>query len=139
MEKEGDVDPEQCTTKMIIRKAALKHPPQDLRTSSSVTLLKPQINKLNAMGFTRSVIPAHEVKRQRLERKKQAEEELIGKISDDIMTLIDGNNTNPPTYEPGEDNCSGNNDVGGDDDIAPTPGSETEEPMLALPPSYRYE
>ena len=45
------------------------------------------------------------------------------------------NDTNPPTYEPGEDNCSDNNDVGGDDDIAPTPGSETEEPMLALPPS----
>ena len=98
MEKEGDVDPEQCTTKMNIRKAALKHPPQDLRTSSSVTLLKPQINKLNAMGFTRSVIPSPEVKIQWLEWKKQAKEEFIGKISDEIMPLTNGNDNNPPTY-----------------------------------------
>ena len=43
------------------------------------------------MGFTRSVIPAHEVKRQRLERKKQAEEEFIGKNGDEIIPLTDGN------------------------------------------------
>ena len=40
LEKEGDVDPEKCATKMIICQAALKHPPQDLHTSSSVTPLK---------------------------------------------------------------------------------------------------
>ena len=50
------------------------------------------------MGFTRSMIPAREFKRQRLEQKKQAEEELISKISDDIMPLTNGNDTNPPTY-----------------------------------------
>ena len=81
------------------------------------------------------MINDREVKRQRLERKKQAEEELIGKISDDSMTLIDGNNTNPPTYEPGEDNSSENNYVDEYNDIVTTPGNKTEEPIIALPPS----
>ena len=78
------------------------------------------------MGFTRILIPACEVKRQQLEHKNQAEEELIGKISDDIMPLKDGNNTNSPTNEPGEDNSSDNNDVDNDNDIVPNPGRETE-------------
>ena len=86
------------------------------------------------MGLTRCVIPACEVKIKLLEHKKQAEEELIGKISDDIMHLTDGNDTTPQTYEPGEDNGSGDNDVNNDDKIVPTPGSETEEPMLSLSP-----
>ena len=55
LEKEGDVDPEKCATKMIICQAALKHPPQTLHTSSSVTSLKPQRTKPNTMGFTQSV------------------------------------------------------------------------------------
>ena len=83
---------------MIICQADLKHPPQTLHTSSSVTLLKLQRTKLDAMGFTRSVIPAREFKRQRLEHKKQAEAEFIEKISDDIMPLTDGNDTNPTKY-----------------------------------------
>ena len=74
LEKEGDVDPKNCVTKMIIRQAALKHPP------SSAVNLKPQRTKLNAMVFTHSIIPSREVKRQRLEWRKQAEEDLIGKI-----------------------------------------------------------
>ena len=38
-------------------------------------------------------------------------------------------------YEPGKNNGSDNNDVDDDDDIVPTPGSDIEEPKLALPPS----
>ena len=86
------------------------------------------------MDFNWSVFPDREVKRQRHERKNQAEEGLIVKISDDIMPLTDGNNTNPPTYEPGEYNGSDDNYVDDKDDIVPTTGSETEEIMLAIPP-----
>ena len=46
------------------------------------------------------------------------------------MPLTDGNDTNPPTYEPGEDNSSDDNDFNGDNDTVPTLGSDTEEPML---------
>ena len=69
------------------------------------------------MGFTWSVIPDREVKRQRHERKNQAEEGLIVKISDDIMPLTDGNDTNPPTYKPGGDNSSDGNDVDSNNDV----------------------
>ena len=48
------------------------------------------------------------------------------------MPLTDGNNTNPPTYAPVKDIGSDDNDVENDDDIVPTPGINTEEPMLAL-------
>ena len=60
LEKEGEVDPENCVTKIIIRQAVLELPPQARNTSSSVTSLKSQITKLNAMGFTWSVIPYRE-------------------------------------------------------------------------------
>ena len=49
------------------------------------------------------------------------------------MPLTNGNDTNTPTYEPGEDNGSDDNDVDDDHDIVTTPGSDTEEPILALP------
>ena len=60
LEKEGEVDPENCVTKIIICQAVLELPPQARNTSSSVTSLKSQITKLNAMGFTWSVIPYRE-------------------------------------------------------------------------------
>ena len=87
------------------------------------------------MGFTRRIIPSREVKRQRLEKKKQVEEELIGKNSDDIMHLTNGNDTNPPTYKSVEYNGSDNNDVDDNNDIVTNPVSKIEELMLALPPS----
>ena len=118
---------------MIICEEALKHPHQALHTSSNAVTLKSQIAKPNDMGFTRIMILASKFRRQRLERKKQAEEELIRKINDDIMPLTDRSDTSPPKYEPGEYNVSDNNDVNNDDDIVPTPGSKTQEPMLALP------
>ena len=49
------------------------------------------------------------------------------------MPLTNDNYTNPPTYEPGGDNGSEDNEVNDNDDIVPTPGSKTQEPMLALP------
>ena len=49
------------------------------------------------------------------------------------MPLTNGNDNNAPTYEPGKDNGSDDNDVDDDHDIVTTPGSDTEEPMLALP------
>ena len=49
------------------------------------------------------------------------------------MPLTNDNYTNPPTYEPGGDNGSEDNEVNDNDDIVPTPGSNIEEPMLALP------
>ena len=129
LKKEGDVDPKNCTTKMIICQAALKHPPR------SVTPLKSQRTKLNSVGLTHSLIPACEVKRQRLELRKQAEEELIGKLSDEITPVSNGNDTNPPTHEPVEDNISDYNFFDDDGDIFPTLGSKTEEPMISLRPS----
>ena len=118
LKKEGDVDPKNCTTKMIICQAALKHPPR------SVTPLKSQRTKLNSMGLTRSVIPDRYFKRQQLEQKKQSEEDFNGKIGNDIMPMTYGNDTKPPKYEPGEDNGSDNNNVDNDNDIFPTPGGD---------------
>ena len=46
--------------------------------------------------------------------------------------MTDGNDTNPATYESCEDNGYEDNDVDDDDDIVPTEGSKTEEPILAL-------
>ena len=84
---------------MIIYEEALKHPHQALHTSSNTIMTyKSQRSKPNDMGFTRIMILACKFRRQRLERKKQAEEELISKISDDIMPLTDGSDTNPPKY-----------------------------------------
>ena len=60
------------------------------------------------MGFSQGLIPVREFKRQWLERKKHTEEDLNGNITDDIMPLTDGNDTNPPTYETVKDN--GHND-----------------------------
>ena len=111
---------------MIICEEALKHPPQALHTSSNTMTSKSQRTKPNGIGFTRIMIPACEFKRQRLEQENKAEEELISKISDDIMPLTDGSDTNPPTYEPCEYKGSDNNDVNNDDDIVPTPGSKTQ-------------
>ena len=39
--------------------------------------------------------------------------------------MTNGNDTNPPTYELGEDNGFDNNDVKNDGDIVTTPGSKT--------------
>ena len=83
---------------MIICEEASKHPHQALHTSSNAVTLKSQIAKPNDMGFTRIMILAREFKRQRLDQEKKAEEELISKISDDIMPLTDGSDTNPPKY-----------------------------------------
>ena len=74
LEKEGDVDLKKCATKIIICQEGLKQPLQALHTSISFTPLKSQRTNLNALGFTQSVISSYEVKRQRLERKKKAEE-----------------------------------------------------------------
>ena len=125
LDKKGDVDPDNCATKIIICQAELKHPPKALHTSISVTPLKSQRTKLNSMGFARSVIPDLEVKRQRHERKKQAEEDFIGKMIDDIIPMTGGNDINPPTYKPGEDDGYNDSDFDDDNDIVPTPVSTT--------------